>query len=99
MGNMQQMMKQAQKLQKQMMDAQEQLNQQEFTGKSTNEYVTTTFTGNRQMKNLEINEAIIDPEDADMLSDMVLMAVNDALTQIEDANEKTMGKYTKGLPF
>ena len=99
MGNMQQMMKQAQKLQKQMMEAQETLNTQEFVGLSSNDYVKATLTGDRKLKAIEINQAIVDPEDVDMLSDMVLMAVNDGLAKVEEAQEQTMGKYTKGLPF
>jgi len=99
MGNMQQMMKQAQKLQKQMMEAQEGLNSQVFEGVSTNDYVKATFTGERKMTNIEINEQIVDPEDVEMLNDMVMIAVNDALAKVEEAHEKTMGRYTKGLPF
>ena len=99
MGNMQQMMKQAQKLQKQMMEAQEALNEQEFVGVSTNDYVKATLSGERKLKSLDINEAIVDPDDVDMLSDMVLMAVNDGLEKVAQAHEQTMGRYTKGLPF
>ena len=98
-GNMQQMMKQAQKLQKQMMDAQEALNKETFEGLSTNDYVKVTLTGDRKVTALEINEAIVDPDDVEMLNDMVMMAVNDGLSKVEAAHEKTMGRYTKGLPF
>lgn len=99
MGNMQQMMKQAQKLQKQMVEAQENLSKQEFVGKSPQEYVTASFTGDKTLKNLEIKSEIVDPEDVDLLSDMIVMAVNDGLTQITKAQEASVGKYTKGLPF
>jgi DNA-binding YbaB/EbfC family protein len=99
MGNMNQLMQQAKKLQKQMAEAQETLNAQVFEGASTNDYVKVTITGERKVSNLEINEAIVDPQDIDMLSDMILMAVNDGLAKVEEAHEKTMGRYTQGLPF
>ena len=99
MGNMQGMMKQVQKMQKEMVQAQDKLNETEFTGTATNDLVKVVFTGNRRMKDLQINEGVIDPEDTEMLQDLVIMAVNDALAKIDVETEKTMGKYTKGLPF
>lgn len=79
MGNMQGMLKQVKKMQKEMMAAQEALNQQTFIGVSTNDYVKATVTGEQQLKDLEINPAIIDDQDPEMLQDLVIMAVNDAL--------------------
>lgn len=98
MGNMQNMMKQAQKMQKEMMKEQELLKEKEFTGQSTNDYVKVIFSGDRKMKDIQIEEAVIDPEDGEMLQDLILMAVNDALDKIEKETEQTMGKYTKGIP-
>ena len=99
MGNMQGMMKQVQKMQKEMVQAQDKLNETEFTGAATNDLVKVVFTGNHRMKDLQINEGVVDPEDTEMLQDLVIMAVNDALAKIDVETEKTMGKYTKGLPF
>lgn len=99
MGNMQGMMKQVQKMQKEMVQAQDKLNETEFTGAATNDLVKVVFTGNRRMKDLQINEGVVDPEDTEMLQDLVIMAVNDALAKIDVETKKTMGKYTKGLPF
>lgn len=99
MGNMQGMMKQVQKMQKEMVQAQDKLNETEFTGAATNDLVKVVFTGNRRMKDLQINEGVVDPEDTEMLQDLVIMAVNDALAKIDVETEKTMRKYTKGLPF
>ncbi|MBO0482506.1 YbaB/EbfC family nucleoid-associated protein [Candidatus Enterococcus courvalinii] len=98
MGNMQGMMKQVQKMQKEMVQAQDALNEKEFTGVATNELVKVAFTGDRRMKDVEIKPEILDPEDPEMLQDLVVMAVNDALTKIDTETEKTMGKYTKGMP-
>lgn len=98
MGNMQGMMKQMQKMQKDMVKAQEALNEKQFTGVATNDLVTVTFTGDRKMVDMSIQEAVVDPDDVEMLQDLVMLAVNDALAQIEKETEATMGKYTKGLP-
>ncbi|MFL0441297.1 YbaB/EbfC family nucleoid-associated protein [Enterococcus pernyi] len=99
MGNMQGMMKQVQKMQKEMGEAQEKLNETEFTGSSTNDLVKVVFTGNRRMKDIQINDEVVDPEDTEMLQDLIVMAVNDVLEKIDTESEKTMGKYTKGFPF
>ncbi|KAF1302167.1 YbaB/EbfC family nucleoid-associated protein [Enterococcus saccharolyticus] len=98
MGNMQGMMKQVQKMQKDMKKAQDALNEKEFIGESTNGYVKVTATGDRKMKDIVIAPDVIDAEDPEMLQDLVLMAVNDVLGKVEKETEATMGKYTKGLP-
>ncbi|MGM0213642.1 YbaB/EbfC family nucleoid-associated protein [Enterococcus sp. AZ109] len=98
MGNMQGMMKQMQKMQKEMVKAQEELNAKEFFGSATNDLVKVMFTGDKKMKTIEVNPELIDPEDPEMLQDMIVLAVNDALTKITQETEQTMGKYTKGLP-
>ena len=51
-----------------------------------------------KLRDLSIDQAIVDPEDVDMLQDMLILAVNDGLTKIEKETERTMGKYTKGIP-
>lgn len=98
MGNMQGMMKQVQKMQKEMAAAQEVLNEKEFIGEATNQLVTATFTGDRKMKDIAIKEDVVDPEDVEMLQDLIVMAVNDALSKVEKETEATLGKYTKGMP-
>lgn len=98
MGNMQGMMKQVQKMQKEMTAAQETLNSQEFMGSATNDLVAVTFTGDRKMVDLTIKPEVIDPEDPEMLQDLVLTAVNDALVKIEKETEQKMGKYAQGMP-
>lgn len=98
MGNMQGMMKQVQKMQKEMAAAQEALNVKEFTGESTNGYVKVTVTGDRKVKAVTVDPAIVDPEDVEMLEDMIALAVNDVIGKVETEIGATMGKYTKGLP-
>ena len=76
--NMQQMMKQAKKLQAQMAEEQENITAQEFTGKSADDMVVATFTGDRKLKDLKIDKEAIDPDDPDMLQDLVIDAVNNS---------------------
>ncbi|KRM11005.1 YbaB/EbfC family nucleoid-associated protein [Paucilactobacillus suebicus] len=98
MGNMQQMMKQAQKMQKKMMEEQEELNGKEFIGTAPDNMVKATFSGDKKLKDLAINKEAVDPDDVEMLQDLVLAAVNDGLSKIDDATQQSMGKYTKGIP-
>ncbi len=99
MMNMKNMMKQAQKLQKQMQAAQEEIASTTFLGKSAQDLVTAEFSGDRKLTNLTIKSDVIDPEDPETLQDLVADAVNDALTQIEKTTEQKLGKFSKGLPF
>ena len=59
--------------------------------------VTATFTGDNKLVNLEIKPEAVDPDDIDMLSDLVLAAVNDGMKKVNDATQSTLGKYTRGL--
>ncbi len=97
MGNMQGMMKQMQKLQKQMAQAQEELNQTEYVGSSQSDLVQVTVNGKRQVLSVSIKPEAVDGDDVELLQDLVLMATNRALEQVEKANEQTMGQFTRGL--
>jgi DNA-binding YbaB/EbfC family protein len=99
MMNMQNMMRQAQKLQKQMETAKAEIDATVFTGKSPQDLVTVTFTGDKTMTAVNFNADVVDPEDVETLADMTIAAVNDAIKQIETTTEQKMGKFTKGLPF
>lgn len=95
--NMQQMMKQAKKLQAQMEADRNNLKQQEFKGVAADDMVTAVFSGDRQLKSLHIKPAAIDPDDPDMLQDLVIDAVNKGLAAIDKAANASLGKYTQGL--
>lgn len=97
MGNMQNMMKQMKKMQQQMTTEQAALNEKTFTGKAPDDMVTVTFTGDKKMQDVTINPAAVDSDDVDMLQDLIVAAVNDAIKQIDDQTQSTMGKYTQGL--
>ncbi|MGV3353065.1 YbaB/EbfC family nucleoid-associated protein [Streptococcus orisratti] len=99
MMNMQNMMKQAQKMQKQLEKKQAELAETNFTGKSAQELVTVTFTGDKKLVSIDYKEAVVDPEDVETLQDMTAQAINDALSQIDEATKKTMGAFAGKLPF
>jgi DNA-binding YbaB/EbfC family protein len=95
--NMQAMLRQAQNLQKEMLKSQEEINNTTFTAE--NGLVKVTMKGNRKLEKVEISrEESFSSDDLEMLEDMVLVAVNDALSQIDKTTEEKMGKYTKGIP-
>lgn len=95
--NMQAMLRQAQNLQKEMMKSQEEINNTVFN--SENGLVKVTMKGNKKLEKVEISkENTLDKDDIEMLEDMILVAVNDVISQIEKKTEEKMGKYTKGIP-
>lgn len=99
MMNMHNMMKQAQKLQKQMEKTQKELAATDFIGKSAQDLVIATFSGDKTLKSITFKPEIIDPEDLETLQDMTLQAVNSALKQVDMASEKSMGAFAGKLPF
>jgi nucleoid-associated protein EbfC len=97
MGNMQKMMKQMQKMQKDMAKAQEELGEQRIEGTAGGGMVTVTVSGHKEVVDVKINEEAVDPEDVEMLQDLVLAATNDALKKAEELTNETMGQFTKGM--
>lgn len=97
MGNMGNMMKQMQQMQKKMMKAQDELHAMDFEASVGGGMVTVIANGKKEIIDVQISEEVVDPEDVEMLQDLILTAVNDVMTQIEEKTEKTMGKFTKGL--
>jgi DNA-binding YbaB/EbfC family protein len=100
-GNMQQMMKQVQKLQQQAQKTQEELEQREFEATSGGGMVKVRASGKKELLSLEINPQAVDPEDVEMLQDLVLAAVNEVLRNIEDTTNAEMQKLGggRGLGF
>ena len=94
--NMQAMLKQAQKLQKKMLDEQKEIENKEFTGKSS--IVTVVAKGNKEIVKVSIDSEEISQDEIEMLEDMIMVAVNDCLKQIDDETQEKLGKYTKGMP-
>ena len=93
--NMNQILKQAQAMQKDMMKTQEEVGKMTFT--STKDLVTVEVNGNRKVTKVTLSKDIA-VDDIEMLEDMILLATNDALAQAEAEMEKKLGKYSKGMP-
>lgn len=96
-GNMKNMMQQMKKMQKEMEAAQNQLDETTFTGVANDDLVTISLSGNREVQEVKIKEEVMESGDNELLEDLVLIAMKDVLQQIQDENEKTMGKYTNNL--
>ena len=94
MGNM---MKQAQKLQEQMMKKQEELGEKTMEGSAGGGMVKAVANGKQQVLSIEIEKEVVDPDDVEMLQDLVLAAVNDALQKSQDMVSGEMGKLTGGM--
>ena len=97
MGNMQQLMKQAQRMQENMTKKQAELNAREFSAASGGGMVKVTVNGAREVLSVEIDPQCVDPEDVEMLQDLVLSAVNGALKEAATTMEQEMGKLTGGM--
>jgi DNA-binding YbaB/EbfC family protein len=96
-GNMQQLMMKAQKMQQDVQRAQAELNVREFTASSGGGMVSVTVTGNKDVKSIVINPACVDPDDVEMLQDLVLSAVNEALRTATKTVEDEINKITGGM--
>lgn len=97
MKNMQQLMKQAQKMQEQMMKAQEELGTKTVEGTAGGGVVSIVVTGHKQVQSVTIKPEAVDPDDVEMLQDLVLAAINEAMKKVEEMTASEMGKYTKGM--
>ncbi len=96
-GNIQKMMKQAQKLQRQMMEAQEALAEERVEATSGGGMVKVVADGQQNVLEVKIDPQAVDPEDVEMLEDLVLAAVSEALRKSRELAEERMGAFTKGL--
>ncbi len=96
-GNMQQLMRQAQKMQQMMVQKQEELDAREYEGTAGGGAVACKVSGKRQLIALTIQPDAVDPDDVEMLQDMILAAVNDALKKGEETRETEMNKLGGGM--
>ncbi len=94
MGNMQQLMKQAQKMQQDMLAAQEELSTLEVVGTSGGGMVEVTMTADKQLVGLSIKPEAVDPDDVEMLEDLLVAAFNDAMSQADKVKEEKMGAFS-----
>lgn len=96
-GNMQQMLMKAQKMQQQIAAKQAELEEKELEASVGGGMVTAKVNGKKELVSININPQAVDPDDVEMLEDMVLAAVNEALRQINELTEQEMGKITGGM--
>ena len=96
-GNMANLMKQAQKMQRQMEEQAKELETKQFTATAGGGAVKVTVSGKREVLSVELQEEVVDPEDIEMLQDLVVAAVNEARRQVDEANSSVMNKLTGGI--
>ena len=96
-GNMNNLMKQAQRMQRQMEENQKELETPEFTAKAGGGAVEITVTGKKEIKKVKLSQEVVDPDDVDMLEDLIVAAMNEAMKMADEANEDVMSKMTGGL--
>lgn len=96
-GNMNNLLKQAQKLQKDMEEAKKNLESKEFKVTSGGEVVSVKMNGKKEILELKLKPEIVDPDDIDMLEDLIISCVNEAYKKVEEENSKEMSKLTGGF--
>ena len=96
-GNMANLMKQAQKMQRQMEEQAKEMETKEFTATAGGGAVEVTVSGTKKVLSLKLDEEAVDPDDVEMLEDLIAAAVNEAVRVVDEASEKEMGALTGGL--
>ena len=95
--NMNAMIRQAQKMQDEISALQEEIEARDFTATAGGGAVTITMTGKKTIKSLEIKPEVVDPEDIEMLQDLIVSTINEAVNQVEETTETEMSKITGGV--
>ena len=96
-GNMNNLMKQAQKMQKQMEDSQKVLEEKEYTATAGGGAVEITVSGKKEVTKVKLAEEAVDPDDVEMLEDLIMAATNEALRKMEEESNAVMSKLTGGM--
>ena len=91
-GNMANLMKQAQKMQKQMETATKELEEKEMTATAGGGVVEVTVSGRREVTKIKIDPEAVDPDDVEMLEDLIMAAINEAMRQIDEYSQNTMDR-------
>ena len=97
-GNMANLMKQAQKMQKQMEEQAKEMETKEFTATAGGGAVEVTVSGKREVLKVKLDQEVVDPDDVEMLEDLIVAATNEALRKVEEASASAMSKLTGGMP-
>lgn len=96
-GNMNNLMKQAQKMQRQMEETTKELESKEYSASAGGGAVTVTVSGKKEVTAVKLAEEVVDPDDIEMLEDLIMAATNEAFRQMEEASGAAMAKLTGGL--
>lgn len=96
-GNMKNLQKQMEQMQEELEKAQEELASKEFTASSGGGMVEATVSGEKEILSIKIDPEVMDPEDVDIVQDMVVAAVNEALRTVSEESDQTLGKFTNGI--
>ena len=96
-GNMNNLMKQAQRMQRQMEESQKALEVKEVTAKAGGGAVEVTVNGKKEVLKVKLAPEVVDPDDSEMLEDLIVAATNEALREIEELSQESMSKITGGL--
>ena len=96
-GNMNNIMKQAQRMQRQMEEATKELESKEYTATSGGGAVSVTVSGKKEVVSVKLSEDVVDPDDSEMLEDLIMAATNEAFRQMETESSEAMSKLTGGL--
>ena len=96
-GNMNNLMKQAQRMQRQMEETSKELEEKEYTASAGGGAVTVTVSGKKEVLSVKLTEEVVDPDDIEMLEDLIVAAVNEAFRQLEEISASSMSKITGGI--
>ena len=96
-GNMNNLMKQAQRMQRQMEETTKELEEKTYTATAGGGAVEVTVSGKREVTAIKLSEEVVDPDDIEMLQDLIMVAVNDAFHQMEQASQSAMSQFTGGF--
>lgn len=96
-GGMQNMIKQAQQMQQRMLEAQQKLEEEEVTSTAGGGVVKITMGGDQKVKDIELDPKIVDPDDVEMLQDLMVAAFNDCTDRVNQMKEEVLGKATGGM--
>ena len=96
-GNMNNLMKQAQKMQRQMEEQAKEMETKEFSATAGGGAVEVTVSGSKKILKVKLDEEVVDPDDVEMLEDLIVAATNEALRKMEEDSQEKMGKVTGGL--
>ena len=96
-GNMNNLMKQAQRMQRQMEETQKELEEKEVTATAGGGAVEVTVSGKKELVKVKLSEEVVDPDDIEMLEDLIVAATNEALRKVEEESQEAMARITGGI--